>query len=106
LRRLRKLKLSTLGWTKQTYENKNELLQPKQQSRKTAVSAAAKKTQTVRKIEHTITTKFFKLIKLDREFPPKAWLPLTSCGFATVAEIGTEFARLDWTKLGNYNLIL
>jgi hypothetical protein len=37
LRRLRKLKLSSLGWTEQTYENKNELLQPKQQSRKTAV---------------------------------------------------------------------
>jgi len=33
-------------------------------------------------------------------------LPTTSCGFATVAEIGTEFARLDGTKLGNYNLIL
>lgn len=37
LRQLRKLELSTLGWTERSYENKNELLQLNQQVRKTAV---------------------------------------------------------------------
>jgi hypothetical protein len=40
LRQLRKLKLSSLGWTKRSYENKNELLQLNQQLRKTAVSGS------------------------------------------------------------------
>ncbi len=37
LRQLRKLELSSLGWTKRSYENKNEIVQLKQQVRKTAV---------------------------------------------------------------------
>lgn len=38
LRQLRKLELSSLGWTERSYEKLNELLQQKQQSRKTAVN--------------------------------------------------------------------
>lgn len=66
-----------------------------------ACSPCANNNEGNSKVIHNAFLKFVILLKFDCKCRLRhgAQLPLTSCGFATAAEIGTEFSRLDKTKL-------